>query len=659
MASNILNHNREIFGVRLDGTDLWDFHISLDGSGGYNVGDGLSDRCLITLLDTNDGDCVWMDELIGKDTYAWSEASNPGITLHNIGLTGVDNGTIWYQKDRISNRKFIELYTKSELTINEGDLRLHLRKVRGNNGIYAYPVDTYVEDGGIVTRYAGGFYQGFFRDCEGAYKVLPRRISNGLTFEVVMKRQEIPHDGLTLNDVHPDNKGFFLYIGTRAENKWYKGYIVSDDFTKKNPTYFADDYLSGEYAKSYCLNSQYVIPSKSPYDLNGYFSGDYLHEECSPNGCKRIKHNMYHGDAKLIFTSPEALNTYNDNARWTDTNGHRWVENEVLTSNRGYHTGKSSVSCNCSSYFADGYLADNVDKCDCSIYAIDGYLAEDISIDPSMELTTSGGHDVWQPNVVEIRSDNKFLMFDRTKDGMTADKWEEGTEVVLSDIRIPDMENYFLLFDRTDDGYTASTISSLIERKGKEYDISTDIYANAIGFRVDDDGSIGYKLSVMDCDSDDNLGVIEEYTHPDIVKYGEWATVAINIVPVGAATDECADSVSGKKMRIVIYVNGRIRLVSKELPILDLRPLNDTCDKQEGVPFNISIGGGTQGLCDVIYPDFMSLPEDVLPLEKNFGGTFIGYIRGMRVHDCPLTFTEIVGNSIHDGTYRHEVHKQR
>ena len=47
-------------------------------------------------------------------------------------------------------------------------------------------------------------------------------------------------------------------------------------------------------------------------------------------------------------------------------------------------------------------------------------------------------------------------------------------------------------------------------------------------------------------------------------------------------------------------MNGKLVLISKELPTFNFRELNDTPDKQEGVPFNISVGGGTQGLSDVI-----------------------------------------------------------
>ena len=87
-------------------------------------------------------------------------------------------------------------------------------------------------------------------------------------------------------------------------------------------------------------------------------------------------------------------------------------------------------------------------------------------------------------------------------------------------------------------------------------------------------------------------------------------------------------------MRIIIYVNQQIVLISKNLPKLHLRQLDDLYSKQEGVPFNISLGGGTQGLCDMVDLDYMIPPKFILPLEKEFGGTFIGLIKNFQITIC-------------------------
>ena len=97
-------------------------------------------------------------------------------------------------------------------------------------------------------------------------------------------------------------------------------------------------------------------------------------------------------------------------------------------------------------------------------------------------------------------------------------------------------------------------------------------------------------------------------------------------------------------MRLMVYVNGRLVLYSKEIRTLDLRALNDIYEKQEGVPYNISLGGGTQGLSDVVYENYKELPEYVLFLEKEFGGTFTGYVKSFKYYTCNQDFTKILNN---------------
>ena len=83
-------------------------------------------------------------------------------------------------------------------------------------------------------------------------------------------------------------------------------------------------------------------------------------------------------------------------------------------------------------------------------------------------------------------------------------------------------------------------------------------------------------------------------------------------------------------------------MVSRKLPLLNIRDLKDSYKKQEGVPYTISLGGGTQGLCDVVYPNYMCVPHFKLPLEKEFGGSFIGYIKSMKIYNNINYFQELL-----------------
>ena len=285
----------------------------------------------------------------------------------------------------------------------------------------------------------------------------------------------------------------------------------------------------------------------------------------------------------------------------------------------------------------------------CSNYVTDEYYEKDLVIDEDMKLETESGYDMYQPNIVEIKTDNKFLIFDRTCDGAKANKWDESTEFILNYIKKPYIGNYFTLFHRGCGGYDVKSIQKVLDIKNKEYNVLQDIYRNALAFQIKDDGTIGYKFLIKDCDSEEEKYKIEsEFTQFPIIYNKLWYTINIKIVPIkhwNMYHTKCLmqNSISDK-MQILIYVNGKLVLVSKELPMLNLKKLNDLYDKQEGVPFNISVGGGTQGLAEVVYLNYLKLPEYVLPLEKEFGGSFVGWLKTFRFYTCPLNYNEVVKN---------------
>ena len=502
---NIFNHNRLPFNFRLDRSEYWDFYLSQPSYGSDYI-DGLSDRCLISFIDTTDPECVWFDSLYSKPKYYWEDAVNNGISLKNIGYTGVDNGLIHYEKDRISNKEFLKLYKDSEIKIEKDDLRLLLNKVYGNNQIFFYGNDIVEEDGMLVSKLNGGFWQGFFKTDEN-YRVLPKNIGNGLTFEVVLKKHDFDKDGkYRLNDRHSGNKGIFLYLGTRAENKWWKEYISEYKPSKVDNGFIIDGYVNSDYTEEDSLNDDYIKPYKDLYAVDEYFADGYLTDKCEESCCCKTDSKGGGGSHRKSsmpkFTYPEALNVYEDNAVWFDQDGHLWIENEMFTTglNSGNNGGGSKRKCNCTDYFADGYITkDYYDNyCDCTIYFKEDYLNSETKIDENEELVMKDGYSVRQANIREYRSDNKFLLFDRTCEGYTTENWVDGSEVIITDVLTPKIKNYFLLFNRTCGGYTTDTIGSLIDEESRKYDILNDLYRNAIAFQIDDDGRIGYKYFVKD-----------------------------------------------------------------------------------------------------------------------------------------------------------------
>lgn len=600
--SNILNHNRDLFDLLLYKGDYWDFHLHEGMSEGDNHADGLTTDCLSVFIDTDDVECVWMDELYSKNDFSWDNAKSDGTILHNIGLTGVDNGLIKYEKDRITNKEFLKLYTHSELEILPGDTRLKLSPVNGNNHIYIYPVCLTNDEGHTVMKLDGGWFQGFFETPDGEYGVLPHTIGTGWVLETVLKpiSNRERQQGTIVNDTHPENDGIFLYIGTRAENKWYKLYNTDATAIKKEQ-YYEDGYLKTDNASAndmteYCETSNYGM-----FDSEGYIDYSSL-------------------DSKTI------------------------EKVKKIVPLQGYVT--------------EGYVEDTDTK---SIHEYNtfekGYIEEDIKLGEDTTVETTDGFELGQPNIKVIETDNKFVMFDRTDEGLTTKSYQEGDKVKLHYIKQPKGLNYFTLFSRAKGDYTAKTINKLLSELNKGYDINADLYRNAIGFQITNEGAIGFKYLVKDCDENNSYKIENLFTKNGVVSADTWHTVSIKIIPTRPVSNffkpKCQPAnMSTDKMKIEIFVDGRLKLSSKELPILNLRKLNDLDGRQESVPYNISVGGGTQGLCDVVYMDYMKTPTDILPLEKEFAGSFIGLLKSFRFYTCPISFSQILTNSRFDKTNR-------
>lgn len=567
---NILNHNRDIFKFEICKKNYWDFQLSLDSTAG--VEEGLSENCLSAFIDINDNNCVWFDDIMSKEEYVWDKSVNTNtLVLSNFGYTSVDNGKTFYEKDKISNKEFFNLFTNTIYSPKDDDLRLTLSKVKGDQQIYDYSCDVAMWNENIqAVRLNGGWYQGFFQANDGSeYRTLPNEIGDGWNFEFELNKEDFHNTKLTLNGKYPENKGIFFYIGTRAENKWWIKYLTDHNFDWCKSNDFSDDYVTDDYIGDNSLNDEYFKALVEIYENDGYFEDDYI----------------------------------------------------------------KGQEDNSDKPFGDIYIKE--EECeDCSFYARDEYIEKELNIDPDMKIETEGGYDMYQPNIKEIKTDNKFIIFDRTKDGFNIKNWDENIDYRINYIKKPNIGNYFTMFHRGCDGYDVHKIQEVLNIRNKEYDVLKDLYNNAFALQVKDDGSIGYKYLVSECDGDkQNYKIESEFSSDNIIKDGKWHTVNIKITPVGK-----------NEMTILFYVDARLVFKSKQLPILRLRSLDDLYEKQEGVPYNISLGGGTQGLAEVVYLNYMKLPEYTLPLEKEFGGSFIGWIKSFKFYTCPQNFSEIAKN---------------
>ena len=274
--------------------------------------------------------------------------------------------------------------------------------------------------------------------------------------------------------------------------------------------------------------------------------------------------------------------------------------------------------------FGDDYLADINDMDDGT-----DFIEGDIDI-RDFEYTTENTFPLKISKQFKFLTDNKFLFFDRTCTGYTVNNWIDGSLVEYQGNKSRFKGNLFLLMNRTCTGYTVDTIDELRESVPQEYNLYKDIYNNALAFRITDKGEIGYRYYTIDCENENKCNIIEAYSKGNVIKNDEWYIINIKIKALNKSL-----------MRIFFYVNGKLKFISKDIPILDLRQLNDLYEKQEGVPYNISLGGGTQGLAETILPNYMRNPYRVYPLEKYFAGTFIGYIKSFKFYQCKLNYSQI------------------
>lgn len=603
--ANIRNSNKQNPKLRLNMEEYWDFTICYDSVTGY----GDCDNGLISFIDFSDKDCLIGDKWVySKPYYTWSKANTVTHALENIGYTGIDNGLILYRKDRILNKDFFDIFQHSKYDIAGGDDRLKLHAVSGTTLQYDYPL--HVED--ECVKLNGGFYQGFYQTECDKYSVLPNKLHDGETWclNFSLKKCDLDKESdRTLNDKYPENKGIFFYMGTRAENKWVYLYDYEEDecFTLDIDDYVEDASIDKE---------EYIINNFFDLDIYSTENGEILPDE----GVIKFDDN---NNPYIIINDSEI------------PDGWDYLEDERVH----YHLECKKRNCGCPDICKKvphiendegyGYVTeddeyiDGLDTPDCEIWEPD-----DTDMDISyFEYETDNGFQLSSANDYYFITDNKFIMFDRTKDGYTVNNWVDGTKMMYYGKKNKFKDNLFILMNRTKTGYTINTIQELIDQANSQYDdLYTDLYRNAFALRITDKGEIGYRYLIYDCNEaekveDYKYTIKEGYSYENVIPDCEWVNILVKIEG------------HGNTMKLLFYVNGKLVYITEELPKFNFRELNDLYEKQEGVPFNLSLGGGTQGLAETIIRNYMLNPTRVYPLEEHFAGTFIGYIKYFKFYD--------------------------
>lgn len=267
------------------------------------------------------------------------------------------------------------------------------------------------------------------------------------------------------------------------------------------------------------------------------------------------------------------------------------------------------------------------------------------TIPSGLTISTSDGVSIYEQNSHEIETDNKYILFNRTSSGYNVNDFDDTATYILNQGEDENL-NLFQYFNRTKTGYTVNNYTD-ISGITKPYEVVQDVLGNCIGFRLKENSetgdtcSVGYRIILPSCDDNENYIIQEEYSE-SIIHNNTLTFIAIRLVFNDA--NECSNN--NRTFKIYIYANGNLVLVSKELPELIFRKLNDTDQKQEGVAYNISLGGGSQGLSDMIGFNTGYSTQYLLPIEKHFAGSFIGDIYKFRIYEGKMDYTKIMNNYI-------------
>lgn len=581
---NINNFNINKIDLKLSNSDYWDFYLA-NGSINSNSQLITSGDCFVVWYDFNNSNIFISGNT--NEIYSlvsWDKSVNSGYTLNTIGLTGIDNGFIPYVKDNgdQANENLVSLLTGSTLNILSGDSRLILTAVSGSTGDFSY--GSSILSGATIGRYLqlnGGFYQGFYKLDGYSYQVLPTRVNQSWSSEFWLKPENTISSGNTLNDLYPENKGFFFYMGTRAENKFWNEWLGADTGCTSGCT---SDSGCTDTVSEWC-----TIPKEDEIVLIGDYGVG-------------VSLNPPRVDVDLITNNflIYGRGAGRTSERYSGITGSMFVEHA------------SSGSCYCNSCMGplDGLGSETV----CS------YDGNGIIVSKTRKIVQN--------------ETNPFLIYGR------AYKHSAYTECYVC--------------DGPNDGFGNETVCSFSGFTSDEKNINynLDIIDNALGFRVKDDGSIGYRLLTVTGTCSGNtyvsgVSITEEYSLSGLVSTNEWSYIVIKFVT--DYKDDCELKYARpRKGRLLFYINGFLKFIINDFDELIAKRLDEYKDKQIGVPFNISIGGGSQGLLESQTFGGLDFNDRNLPIEKYFGGTFIGGISQFKFNICDLSLYNIRENYKND-----------
>lgn len=588
--TNIKNYNYSNVDLVLSNAYYWDFYLSTDtGSSGIYTGNTSGD-CFVIGIDFNDNH-IYSTGITSANTITsnvfWTGGTNSGYTLNTFGLTGIDNGFITFNKPSgdTSNEMLLSALTGSTLVITSGDLRFHMTRITGTTDEYIYPIDIIKDTTyGDFARFCGGFYQGYYKIDGTTYNVLPTRVNYSWVSEFWLRPNDSVcsgYTGTTLNDVNPNNTGFFFYLGTRAENKFWNIFHGADTGC-----------TSGCTSPSGCtdiVSEWCTVPKETDIAIINEYG--FAIPLSPPQVEMQLITNPFLIYGRAVDLSPKPITG--------------------LTGSVIYNPSTTGSSNYCSCYKCGGSHDGLGTKTICS------YDGNGIIVTKVKQITTN--------------KTNPFLIYGRAYSG----------------------NSVYCGCGRIHSGFGDQTVCTFsgVTSPQTTIDYNLDILDNAIGFRIKDDGSIGYRLLTVtgSCINSgltytSGITIHEEYSISGLVKTNIWSNIVLRFI-ADEYLDDCELLYKSKRNgKLMVYINGYLKHTFNNFSEFIARRLTENKGKQIGVPFNISLGGGSQGLIESQTFDGIDLDDRNLPIQTNFAGSFIGDISQFKFNICDLTYSDIQYN---------------
>jgi len=592
----------------------------------YLIAETYGDRLPIN-FDINNSDSVQPIDLYYKDynfnnIFVSKNYYNPdnldlscltANTSCDIGLTGIDNGLVDSMTGQtITFTNGIDDFTKFDrLSFDRRFKMFQVTGYTGNNVRFSgfdktilYEVVSQDDSVGRYHELYGGFYQGFYKLFGYDYEVFPERMNKGWSVEMLLKprlfNEYEPSSGeTTLNEIYPDNKNLFFYMGTRAENKFYHH---ADGFMGGITAYTRVTSGLTSLETCACCNSGitnsrciYVYPPRS---IDGEHDPHHNYG-CNSCGCN---------SSSSVCTSC----------------GCPIIESDVCGWECKAHSCESSVQSTCET----DPLFDSMSN------AISFKLCGDPKnpqIGVKVLRFTGGCETTGSCATTGVTYTTGYTVNEYCSPGGIYPDCEIINPAYLEE------EHWFQL-DAVWERYTWLDTCDLWYRGGL--------------------GDITEKKLLESLSNNTASLITPLYTHSGATAPEEVELVELN--------EKWLIDKDYRKGRLKIYINGKRFFTIEDFEEIIPRGLNADKEKQVGVPFNISWGGGTQGLrehltfssvtgttyiqdpeClptnDLSGTTFSGLNTNIL-IEQNFAGTFDGGISQFRMYIDPLSSDEIKHN---------------